>query len=43
MSMYNLIKFSDNYSKIFGSMWQYGIDKSSYLLTDSDYSNPRIK
>ena len=27
MSMYNLIKYSDNYSKTSGSLWQYDKDK----------------
>ena len=27
MPMYNLIKYSDNYSKISGSLWQYYRDK----------------
>ena len=26
MSMYNLIEYSDNYSKTSGSLWQYYID-----------------
>ena len=33
MSMYNLIEYSDNYSKISGSLWQYCKDenKNKYI------------
>ena len=33
-SMYNLIEYSDNYSKTFGSLWQYYRDESNANLTD---------
>ena len=35
MPMYNLIKYSDNYSKISGSLWQYYKDEPNYNLADS--------
>ena len=36
MSMYNLIKYSDNYSKTSGSFWQYYRDEPNDKLTDSE-------
>ena len=35
MQMYNLIEYSDNYSKTSGSLWQYYKDKPNDDLTDS--------
>ena len=36
MSIYNLIKYSDNYSKTSGSLWQYYDDEPNDLLTNSE-------
>ena len=35
MPMYNLIEYSDNYSKTSGSLWQYYKDESNDNLADS--------
>ena len=35
MSMYNLIDFSDNYSKTYGSLWQYYKNDPNDNVTDS--------
>ena len=44
MPMYNLIEYSDNYSKTSGSLWQYYKDDPNYNLTDSESfkSKPKI-
>ena len=36
MSMYNLIEYSDNYSKISGSLWLYHKDEPNNNLADSE-------
>ena len=36
MPMYNLIEYSDNYSKTSGSLWQYYKDDPNNNLTDSE-------
>ena len=36
MPMYNLIEYSDNYSKTSGSLWQYYKDNPNDNLTDSE-------
>ena len=36
MPMYNLIEYSDNYSKTSGSLWQYYKDEPNDNLTDSE-------
>ena len=36
MPVYNLIEYSDDYSKISGSLWQYYNDDPNYNLTDSE-------
>ena len=36
MPMYNLIEYSDNYSKAAGSLWQYYKDESNDNLVDSE-------
>ena len=36
MPMYNLIEYSDNYSKTSGSLWQYYKDDPNDNLTDSE-------
>ena len=43
MPMYNLIQYSDNYSKKSGSLWQYYRDEPNYILTDSESSKSKIK
>ena len=35
MPMYNLLEYSDNYSKTSGSLWQYYKDEPNNNLTDS--------
>ena len=36
MPMYNLIEYSENYSKTSGSLWQYYKDDPNNNLTDSE-------
>ena len=36
MPMYNLIEYSDNYSKTSGTLWQYYRDQPHDNLTDSE-------
>ena len=36
MPMYNLIEYSENYSKASGSLWQYYKDDPNNNLTDSE-------
>ena len=43
MPMYNLVKYSDNYSKISGSFWQYYRDEPNDNLTDSESFKSKIK
>ena len=43
MLMYNLIEYSDNYSKTSGSLWQYYRDDPSDNLTGSESSKSKIK
>ena len=43
ISIYNLIKYSDNYSKTSGSLWQYYRDDPSDNLTDSESFKSKIK
>ena len=43
MSMYNLIEYSDNYSKTFGKLWQYYKNEPNDNLTDSQSFKFRIK
>ena len=43
MSMYNLIKCSDNYSKTSESLWQYYKDEPNNNLADSDSIKSKIK
>ena len=35
MAKYNLIEYSDNYSKASGSLWQYYRDELKYNISDS--------
>ena len=43
MPMYNLIEYSDNYSKTSGSLWQYYKDEPNNNLTDSESFKSKIK
>ena len=42
MSMYNLIEYSDNYSKTSGSLWQYYEDDPNDNLTDTESFKSKI-
>ena len=41
--IYNLIEYSDNYSKTSGSLWQYYKNRSNYNLTDSESFKSKVK
>ena len=41
--MYNLIEYSDNYSKTSGSLWQYDIDDPNDNLAESESFKYKIK
>ena len=41
--MYNLIEYSDNYSKTSGSLWQYYKDDPNDNLTDSESFKSKVK
>ena len=43
MPMYNLIEYSDNYSKTFGSLWQYYKDDSNDNLANSESFKSKVK
>ena len=43
MPMYNLIEYSDNYSKTFGSLWQYYKDDRNDNITQSESFKSKIK
>ena len=43
MPMYNLIEYSDNYSKTSGSLWQYYRDEANDNLADSESFKSKIK
>ena len=43
MPMYNLIEYSDNYSKTSGTLWQYYGDEPNKILTDSESFKYKIK
>ena len=43
MPMYNLIEYSDNYSKTSGSLWQYCRDEPNSNLADSKSFKSKIK
>ena len=43
MPMYNLIDYSDNYSKLSGSLWQYYKDDPIDNLTDSESFKSKVK
>ena len=43
MPMYNLIEYSDNYSKKSGSLWQYYKDDPNNNITRSESFKSKIK
>ena len=43
MPMYNLIEYSDNYSKTSGSLWQYYKDEPNDNLADSESFKSKVK
>ena len=43
IQMYDLIEYSDNYSKTSGSLWQYYKDEPNGNLTDSESFKSKIK
>ena len=43
MPMYNLIEYSDSYSKTSGSLWQYYRDKRNDNITESESFKSKIK
>ena len=43
MPMYNLIEYSDNYSKTFGSLQQHYKDEPNNNLQDSDLFKSKVK
>ena len=43
MAMYNLIEYSDNYSKTSGSLWQYYRDEPNDNLADSGSFESKVK
>ena len=43
MPMYNLIEYSDNYSKTSGSLWQYYKDEPNYNLASSESFQSKVK
>ena len=43
MPIYNLIEYSDNYSKTSGSLWQYYKDDPNDNLTDSKSFKSKVK
>ena len=43
MLMYNLIEYSDNYSRTSGSLWKYCRDEPNNNLTDFESFKSKIK
>ena len=43
MSMYNLIEYSDNYSKTSGNLWQYYKDEPNDNIADSESFKYKVK
>ena len=41
--MYNLIEYSDNYSKTFGSLWQYQKEDPNDNITQSESFKSKVK
>ena len=43
MPMYNLIEYSDNYSKTYGSLWQYYKDEPNDNIADTESFKSKVK
>ena len=43
MLMYNLIEYSDNYSKTLGSLWQYYKDEPNDNIADSESFKSKVR
>ena len=43
MPLYNLVKYSDHYSKTFESLWQYYRDQPNATLADSESFKSKVK
>ena len=43
MPMYNLIEYSDNYSKTSGNLWQYYVDKPAATVPNSESFKSKIR
>ena len=43
MPMYNLIEYSDNYSKTSGNLWQYYVDMSAATVPNSESFKSKIR
>ena len=43
MTVYDLIEYSNNYSKISGGLWQYCKDESNATLKDSESFKSKIE
>ena len=43
MPMYNLIEYSDNYSKASGSLWQYDKDDRNDNIANSESFKSKVK
>ena len=43
MPMYNLIEYSDSYSKIYGSLWQYYKDDPNDNMTQAESFKSKVK
>ena len=43
MPMYNLVEYSDNYSKTSGSLWQYCRDEANDNIAESISNKSKIK
>ena len=43
MAMYNLVEYSDNYSKTSGSLWKYYKDVPNNNLANSESFNYKVK
>ena len=41
--MYNLIEYSDNYSKTSGNLWQYYVDKPAATVPNSESFKSKIR
>ena len=43
MPIYNLIEYSENYSKTFGSLWKYQRDESHDSIANSDSFKSKMR